>query len=77
MLLIRREPEAAAERAGATATGNVSGFTDYLVVGQANLAVVGQDGLSGKARQAAELAARGSGIEIIDEATFRELLTPD
>ena len=77
MSLVRRDAEAAAEQAGATVTGSVSRFTDYLVVGQTNLAVVGQDGLSGKARQAAEFAASGSGIEIIDEATFRELLAAD
>ena len=77
MSLVRREAEAAAERAGATVTGGVSRSTDYLVVGLTNLAAVGQDGLSGKARQAAELAANGSGIEIIDEATFRKLLGAD
>lgn len=77
MSLLRRDAEAAAEQAGATVTGSVSRFTDYLAVGQTNLAVVGQDGLSGKARQAAKLAASGSGIEIIDEATFRELLAAD
>ncbi|MCY3892726.1 MAG: exonuclease domain-containing protein [Acidimicrobiaceae bacterium] len=77
MSLVRRDAEAAAERAGAMVTDSVTRFTDYLVVGQTNLAVVGQDGLSGKARRAAELAANGSGIEIIDEATFRELLTTD
>ena len=77
MSLVRREAEAAAERAGATVTGGVFRSTNYLVVGQTNLAVVGQDGLSGKARQAAELAANGSGIEIIDEATFWKLLAED
>ena len=77
MSMVRRDAETAAERAGAAVTSSVSRFTDYLVVGQTNLAVVGQDGLSGKARKAAEFAANGSGIEVIDEATFRELLTAD
>lgn len=63
----------AAER-GAILRTAVSGKTDFLVVGQQDLAVVGADGMSFKEEKAHLLNDLGKGhIQIIDETQFREL----
>ena len=56
----RDEAQAAVERLGGRATGNVSGNTDYLVVGEA------------PGRKLAE--ARKAEVKILDEQEFRRLL---
>ena len=56
--------------AGARAFKTVSKKTDYLVVGEQNLSVVGETGLSSKHRKALDLIKQGSQIHIIDEDLF-------
>lgn len=59
---------------GAILRTAVSGKTDFLVVGQQDLTVVGADGMSTKEEKAHLLNDLGKAhIQIIDEAKFREL----
>ncbi|GAA4310149.1 exonuclease domain-containing protein [Nibribacter koreensis] len=44
--------------------------TDYLVVGQQDFRVVGEDGMSGKQEKAVSLIARGAPLEILSERDF-------
>ena len=48
--------------------------TDFLVVGVTDFTKV-RDGMSGKMKKALDLAEAGSGIEIIDEAEFLQMLS--
>ena len=48
--------------------------TDFLVVGKQDLRVVGEKGLSGKMKKAAEYKEKGCEIEIITEPEFIEML---
>lgn len=61
--------------AGAEIKGSVSGKTDFLVVGQQDITLVGSSGISGKERKARELNDSGKGhIRILSEAEFMELV---
>ncbi len=61
---------------------NIGGFnqlvvnfqTDFLIVGQQDYRVVGEDGMSNKQEKALKLKEKGSLIEIISEKEFVELL---
>lgn len=66
----RREAFQHVVNAGARPVGSVSGKTDYLVVGEQNLRVVGDTGMSSKHRKALELNKQGSQINVIDEDYF-------
>lgn len=70
----RHHAEDAIRDAGGTPSSNVSGKTDYLVVGSINLSVVGPDGMSRKHRSAFELQQAGHPIQVIDEDDFHCLL---
>lgn len=60
---------------GAVIKGNVSGKTDFLVVGQQDLTLVGSSGISGKERKAKELNdSRKGHIRILSEQEFMELI---
>ena len=48
--------------------------TDFLVVGNQDLRIVGQSGLSGKMKNAQKFREKGSIIEIINETEFIEML---
>ena len=59
---------------GAILRTAVSGKTDFLVVGQQDLTVVGDDGMSSKEEKAHLLNDLGKAhIQLIDEAQFREI----
>lgn len=59
---------------GAILRTAVSGKTDFLIVGQQDIAVVGTDGMSTKEEKAHLLNDLGKAhIQIIDEAQFREM----
>lgn len=59
---------------GAVLRNNISGKTDYLVVGRQDMALVGSDGMSNKEEQAYELNNTGKAkIKIIDEKEFVSL----
>lgn len=55
---------------GGTVKTSVSKKTDYLVVGQQDLSIVGDDGLSNKQERANELINNGNQINIINELEF-------
>lgn len=60
---------------GALIRTSVSGKTDFLVVGQQDMSVVGSDGMSTKEEKAHSLNDLGKGhIQIIDETKFREMV---
>ena len=58
-----------ADIGGINQTG-VNRNTDYLVVGQQDYRIVGDDGMSGKQEKAIELLRKGANIEILSEEDF-------
>lgn len=50
--------------------GNVTNDTDFLIVGQQDYRVVGDDGMSNKQEKAIKLIEKGSTLEVISEADF-------
>lgn len=60
---------------GAIVKSSVSRKTDYLVVGQQDKVLVGEDGMSTKEEKAYDLNATGSAnIQIIGEEEFTSLV---
>lgn len=55
---------------GGSIAGGVTKATDYLVVGQQDYRLVGDDGMSTKQEKAVKLKAGGAAIEIVSEADF-------
>jgi hypothetical protein len=49
-------------------------MTDYLVTGVQNPYVLKEDGLSEKMRRAVEFAKEGTGIQILTESEFFQML---
>ena len=70
----RRDARQAAANKGANVEGGVNKSLDYLVVGQTNLKIAGDDGMSTKLRKAVALSEAGAPIEVISEVEFLELL---
>jgi DNA polymerase-3 subunit epsilon len=70
----RRGAMQLAKNCGANIKSSVSRNTDYVVVGEQNKSIVGEDGMSTKERRAYELIDEGYGIKIIDESQFVELV---
>lgn len=56
--------------AGGIIGGNVTKDTNFLIVGQQDYKVVGDDGMSGKQEKAIKLIEKGSSLEIISETDF-------
>ena len=63
-----------AARAGSIIQAGVTGATDLLVVGQQDIRLVGEDGMSGKQEKAVAMSAKGHHIEVISEADFFQML---
>ena len=62
---------------GAVIKSSVSGKTDFLVVGQQDIMLVGASGTSTKERRAQEINSSGKGnIQVITEQEFIELASP-
>jgi len=55
---------------GGTNLKTVTKETDFLIVGQQDFRVVGEDGMSNKQEKAQKLLEQGSTIEVISEDTF-------
>lgn len=55
---------------GGIVSNSVGKRTDFLVVGQQDFRVVGDDGMSSKQEKAVELLAKGATIEVISEDDF-------
>ena len=58
---------------GGLAPDRLTQETNYLVVGDQDLRVVGESGLSGKMKKAAQYKEKGCDIEIINERDFFEM----
>ena len=50
--------------------------TDFLVVGQQDFRIVGEEGMSGKQKKAMEMIAKGSPLQVLSEAEFLMMITP-
>ena len=44
--------------------------TDFLVVGQQDFRIVGEEGMSGKQKKAMEMIAKGASLQVLSEAEF-------
>lgn len=74
----RRDAMQMAVDAGAILRSSVSRRTNYLVVGEQTSSLVGDDGMSGKERQAYALNSEGAAkIEILQEEDFFALVKKD
>lgn len=73
-LWTRREAAQLITNIGAHFSPGVSRKTDLLIVGEQDLARVGEAGMSSKMWKAMELAANGHHIEVIDEPDFLQLV---
>lgn len=61
-------------KVGGFAPSSLNSSTDFLVVGNQDLRVVGEKGLSGKMKKAAEMRSKGLPIEVVNEFDFLEML---
>ena len=50
--------------------------TDFLVVGQQDFRIVGEEGMSGKQKKALEMIAKGSPLQVLSESEFLMMITP-
>ena len=74
MNVTRSEMENSAFKVGAFAHGGVGATTDILVVGQQDIRLVGQDGMSSKQEKAEKMRSKGHHIEVMAEVDFLRLL---
>ena len=72
--LTRNEAQNLVLKVGGSTPKGVTMSTDYLVVGEQDLRVVGESGLSGKMKKAQEYHEKGADIEIIGESEFLEMM---
>lgn len=70
----RAEARAAVISIGGDSPDTLKKDTNYLVVGKQDMRVVGEKGLSGKMKKAADYRSKGADIEIIDESDFLEMI---
>lgn len=74
--ITRTEAEALITKAGGIVKSSVSRSTDYLIVGEQDMSLVGDDGMSTKQERAAEINASGHGkIRTLSERQFCAMLT--
>lgn len=59
---------------GGRTKDTVTRSTDYLVVGQQDFRIVGQDGMSGKQKKAMQMIEKGASLVILSEAEFMEMI---
>ncbi len=55
---------------GGRTKDSVTRSTDYLVVGQQDFRIVGQDGMSGKQKKAMQMIAKGAPLQVLSESEF-------
>lgn len=72
--LTRVEAQKMVLRVGGNIPKTVNKDTDFLVVGEQDIRVVGADGMSGKMKKAQTLREIGHPIEIISEQDFLEMI---
>lgn len=68
--MIRTEAQQLIANIGGIISGTVTKDTDFLIVGQQDFRVVGDDGMSNKQEKAMKLIVKGSDIEIVSEDDF-------
>lgn len=68
--MTRAEAQQTIADVGGIIGGNVTKDTDFLIVGQQDYRVVGEDGLSSKQEKAIKLIEKGSTLEIISEDDY-------
>jgi DNA polymerase-3 subunit epsilon len=68
--MIRAEAQQIIADIGGLIGNSVTRDTDFLIVGQQDYRVVGDDGMSNKQEKAIKLIEKGSGLEIISENDF-------
>lgn len=68
--MVRSQAQQAIADVGGLIKGSVSKATDFLIVGQQDYRVVGEDGMSSKQERAISLIENGSELEIISEDDF-------
>lgn len=68
--MIRAEAQQIIADIGGINGNGVTKDTDFLVVGQQDYRIVGEDGMSNKQEKAVKLIEKGSSLEIISEADF-------
>lgn len=74
MSMPRLEAQQLAADIGASLSNSVSKNTDFLVVGQQDFRVVGEDGLSRKQEKAIQLKQQGIEIEVLSEEQFLRMV---
>lgn len=72
--LTRQEAQTMVVRIGGIAQDRITKDTDFLIVGEQDIRVVGIDGLSGKMKKANEMREKGIPIEILSEKDFLEIM---
>src|SRR5690606_31191463 len=60
---------------GGILKSSVSRKTDYLIVGEQDKSIVGDDGLSSKEEKAYELIEKGFNIKILNEEEFLKIIS--
>ena len=68
--MIRRDAHQIIADIGGILEKSVTKETDYLIVGQQDYRIVGEDGMSGKQEKAIKLLEEGGHIEILSEEDF-------
>ncbi|HNS11685.1 MAG TPA: exonuclease domain-containing protein [Bacteroidia bacterium] len=68
--MVRTEAQRIVADIGGTIGNSVTMETDFLVVGQQDYRVVGEDGMSNKQEKALKLIKKGSTLEILSEEDF-------
>lgn len=74
MSMKRADASDLAQAIGAIVSNSVSAATDYLVVGDQDVRIVGMDGLSSKQEKAVELIKKGAKIRVIGESEFLRMV---
>jgi NAD-dependent DNA ligase len=72
--MVRAEAQQTIADIGGTLGNGVTKETDFLVVGQQDYRVVGEDGMSSKQKKAISLIEKGSSLEILSEDDFLKCL---
>jgi DNA polymerase III subunit epsilon len=68
--MVRASAQLAIADIGGSIGGNVTRDTDFLIVGQQDYRIVGDDGMSSKQEKAIKLIEKGSMLEILSEDDF-------
>ena len=68
--MVRADAQQLIANVGGTLGNGVTKQTDYLIVGQQDYRVVGDDGMSSKQEKAVKIIEKGATLEILSENDF-------